>query len=266
MSALQIGSHSIRRENEGDKDREMWCLTDLWRAAGAPAGIRPANWLRKEGAAFVEFLRDSSTMPYGHTRQKAGNPSKGEPPTTWGYWQIALAYAKALSPEFHARVNEVYRAFMSGQLVPVGQSAAELELVRLSLRLAPAPTKSPWTVRVKEELARLYGIKWVAGMPEPRALRSAYGYTWRIILGDAVYSELKRRNPYPKKKSLHAEWLQEQRMIHARERDFAATEALIQRAATWEEFVHDMRAFFRRQPLQLVMTSRFDVRRLRSAS
>ncbi len=142
-----------------------------------------------------------------------------------------------------------------GQLAPLRQAAAELELIRLSLRMAPSPTKSPWTVRVKEELARLYGIKWRAGSHEPPALRSAYGFTWRIILGDAVYAELRKRNPYPKSGSLHSEWLQEQRMAHARERDFAATEALIQRASTWDEFVGDMRAFFRREPLQMVMSA-----------
>ena len=101
-TALTIGPHAVRR------DGDMWCLTDLWRAAGAPNGVRPSNWLRKEGEGFASFLRDSLDVPQGHivkTRRIAGAAPGGE---TWAHWQLALAYAKALSPEFHARVNDVY--------------------------------------------------------------------------------------------------------------------------------------------------------------
>src|SRR4051812_28710929 len=125
MSAvLTIGSHAIRR------DGDLWCMTDLWRAAGAPNGLRPSNWLRKEGESFASFLRDSLDVPQGHivkTRRIAGATPGGD---TWAHWQLALAYAKALSPEFHARVNEVYRAFMAGQLVPRSEEA-----IRLALRI-----------------------------------------------------------------------------------------------------------------------------------
>lgn len=250
---LTIGAHAIRRENAGDRVREMWCLTDLWRASGAPNGTRPANWLRKEGSTFVDFLRDSSSVPDGHTRQKAGNPGRGEPPTTWAHWQIALAYAKALSPEFHARVNEVYRAYTEGSL---RQSEAEKELIRLNLRLAPAPTKSPWSVIIKEHLARLYGLTWTAGEREPLELRSAYGFVWRTILGDAVYEELKRRNPYPRSNSLHAEWLENARIERARIDDFVRVEMCARYAHSWAEFRRRMLETFERAHAQLPMTFR----------
>jgi len=96
----------------------MWCLTDLWRAGGSPNEKRPANWLRKEGAVFVEFVRDSVDVPTGHinktsvkrdiVRTERGKSKTGESGSTWAHWQIALAYAKALSPAFHAHVNDVY--------------------------------------------------------------------------------------------------------------------------------------------------------------
>ena len=41
-------------------------LTDAWRASGSPDGKRPANWTRKEGAEFIETLRNNLNVPVGH--------------------------------------------------------------------------------------------------------------------------------------------------------------------------------------------------------
>ena len=38
---------------------------------------------------------------------------------TWAHWQIGLAYAKYLSPEFHMWCNEVIRDRMEGKSLPV---------------------------------------------------------------------------------------------------------------------------------------------------
>ncbi len=44
---------------------------------------------------------------------------RGGPETaTWAHWQIGLAYAKYLSPAFHAWCNEVVRGHMEGDLRP----------------------------------------------------------------------------------------------------------------------------------------------------
>jgi hypothetical protein len=85
---------------------EMLCLTDMWRAEGAPHGKRPAEWLRQDQAKqFVEFIADSLGVGLDHITKA----TKGRGSATYGHWQIAMAYAKYLSHRFHAHVNTTYR-------------------------------------------------------------------------------------------------------------------------------------------------------------
>jgi hypothetical protein len=44
----------------------MWCLTDLWRAGGSPENNRPAEWQRKEGRQFIEFVSENLDVAVGH--------------------------------------------------------------------------------------------------------------------------------------------------------------------------------------------------------
>ena len=254
MSDLVVDGNSIRT------DGDMWCLTDLWRAAGGPKEKRPANWLRKDGASFVEFLGDSLNVPRGHN--SICRAKRGVTGDTWAHWQIALAYAKALSHAFHARVNEVYRAFTAGQLVPL-PSAEHNELVRLSLRikaLGSADYESVWDLELKLELARLRRIDWTGNGAEPKGLAFAYGRTWRIILGDRVYEELKRRNPYPRDGALHGQWLTAERTRVTRREDLVIALVLARRSSRWSEYEQEMRSHFRRTPIQLRLVASRDMR------
>jgi hypothetical protein len=251
MSALVIGPHSVRR------DGDMWCITDLWRAAGAPKDKRPAEFLRFEGATFAQFLSDSLDVGPAHikkTRKIAGGGGE-----TWTHWQLALAYAKWIDHAFHARVNDVYRAFATGQLTVRDPEAVHLAL-RIQ-RLNSADYESAWDTELKLELARLRKVKgWTPGPghgPEPRGLALAYGRTWRIILGDAVYDELKARNPEPRDGSLHGQWIRDDRLRLIRREDMVLTLFIARRATSWREYESEMRAHFRRTPIQLRMPSRF---------
>ena len=87
------------------RDRgEMLSLTDLWRAAGSDPARKPSEWLRSADAQrFIEFLGE--TVGISHLLQTA----TGRGGATYAHWQIALAYAKYLSPEFHAACNVVIR-------------------------------------------------------------------------------------------------------------------------------------------------------------
>jgi hypothetical protein len=253
-SALVVDGHNIRR------DGDMWCMTDVWRAAGAPKTKRPAEWLRKDGVPFIEFMQDSLDMALGHikkdrekssiVRSVRGKTATGEYGETWGHWQISLAYAKWISHPFHARVNEVYRAFTAGLLAP----ADSAELIRLQLRLRAlnkADYESIWDLELKLELARLRKSRWSGTGVEPRGLQFAYGRTWRIILGDRVYDELKVRNPHPRDGSLHGQWVQEQRLQLARREDMVIALAFARRSSRWAEYETEMRSHFRRAPIQL---------------
>lgn len=135
MTALVYQGQAICRQGE------MLSLTDMWRAAEAPSGKRPANWARKEGADFISFVastlgvpkehvyraeRGTGTgaydVPHGHIK---GGRGGGD---TWGHWQVAIAYAKYLSHAFHAWCNEVVRAHMEGLQAPPMPSVEESNL------------------------------------------------------------------------------------------------------------------------------------------
>lgn len=86
-------------------DDSMMSLTDLWEASGKTLDYNPYNWGRKDGSAFVDAVAKKlkgCTAPLLQT-------TRGRTGGTFGHWQIALAYAKYLSPELHMHVNEVYK-------------------------------------------------------------------------------------------------------------------------------------------------------------
>lgn len=81
-------------------------LNDMWVAAGCPEGKHdPRRWKDKAGLEFIKFIAEKLNVPSGDiyktTRGKFGG--------TWAHWQIALAYAKYLSPEFHAWANQAIK-------------------------------------------------------------------------------------------------------------------------------------------------------------
>jgi hypothetical protein len=90
-------------------DGALLCLTDMWRAGGADESKRPAAWLRHD--ATQEFAAYLETVSPAHSLVQT---TEGRTGGTWAHWQLALAYAKYLSPAFHAWCNEVVRAVMQG--------------------------------------------------------------------------------------------------------------------------------------------------------
>lgn len=106
---------------------EMLSLTDMWKAAGSPENREPFNWSRKEGAAFIEAVALTHNLPTSQVMISKRGKNGG----TFGHWQIGLAYAKYLSPEFHMWCNEVVRAHMEGGKVS-GIPADTLEQIERS--------------------------------------------------------------------------------------------------------------------------------------
>ena len=94
---------------------EMLSLTDMWKAAGSPDGRAPSDWLAlvttREFVAAVEAGFNAGISGIETQRGGSGAGRGG----TWGHWQIGLAYAKYLSPEFHIWCNTVVREVMDGR-------------------------------------------------------------------------------------------------------------------------------------------------------
>jgi hypothetical protein len=118
ISALVYSGMRIRNRDE------MLCLTDMWRAAGGDdASKRPVDWLRSvEAQHFIEFLSENLNVEISHLLQI----EQGRTGATWAHWQIGLAYAKYLSPEFHAWCNEVVRSHM--ELTHKGRDLPAIEV------------------------------------------------------------------------------------------------------------------------------------------
>ena len=122
------------------RDRgEMLSLTDMWRAAGADPSRQPAEWMRSAQAAdFIDHILAILGISQDEAIQRVKG---GSDPGTWAHWQIGFAYAKYLSPEFHAWCNEVVRAHMEGRGLPPRQavhaavSLTEEQLERFAYRV-----------------------------------------------------------------------------------------------------------------------------------
>lgn len=117
-------------------------LTDMWKAAAAPNGRGPNDWLASADAArFIEFLAETLNAGNSGNGENQGISPKvgnshfglvnavrgGNNPRTEAHWQIGLAYAKYLSPEFHVWCNTVVREHMEGKS-PI--AAADTEIAR----------------------------------------------------------------------------------------------------------------------------------------
>ena len=143
---------------------EMLSLTDMWKASGADKARQPANWLSSaEAKRFVEFLTEVDPRNSGNTFIKTYK--SGENRGTWAHWQIALAYAKYLSPEFHLWCNQVVRAHMEGRA-----AATASNLTKYDASIIGNIVKNCTGVTVREELDRLLPeiISSVATMVQPQ--------------------------------------------------------------------------------------------------
>lgn len=101
------------------RDGDFWCLTDMWKAAGEVAHNKPAKWFPISGvSAFVvevekryhsDLAARAEKVPNKDLFPSAVRRTKGRHGETWAHWQVALAYAKYLSPEFHLWANDTVR-------------------------------------------------------------------------------------------------------------------------------------------------------------
>lgn len=118
MQAIPLGGQPLKTNDEG-----LVSLTDLFKAAQAARqanGKRdPRRWKDEAGQEFIAVVAGTLNVPpadiYKATKGKGGG--------TFAHWQIALAYAKYLSPELHMQVNEVYARFKTGDVALAAEIA-----------------------------------------------------------------------------------------------------------------------------------------------
>jgi len=112
------GDVQVRNDAQG-----FISLNDMWVAAGCPEGkLDPRRWGQNPcektsgssgkisisggpGYEFIEFIAKSLNVNAGDIYKTR----RGKHGGTWVHWQIALAYAKYLSPEFHAWANQAIK-------------------------------------------------------------------------------------------------------------------------------------------------------------
>ena len=96
-----------------DADQSL-SLTDMWKAAGGDKAKQPAKW--RDLPSTREFVSHLADVILQKSEDEVFSVVHGgRNPGTWAHWQAAMAYAKYLSPAFHAWCNEVVRAHMQGQ-------------------------------------------------------------------------------------------------------------------------------------------------------
>lgn len=118
MQVITIGGQPLKTNPAG-----LVSLTDLFKAAqaaGQTTGKRdPRRWKEEAGQEFIAVVAGTLNVPaadiYKATKGKGGG--------TFAHWQIALAYAKYLSPALHMQVNEVYARVKSGDVTLAAEIA-----------------------------------------------------------------------------------------------------------------------------------------------
>jgi hypothetical protein len=114
----------IQGHNISGRD-EMLSLTDLWKAAGGEKQQEPSRWLDLPTAKeFIDHI--GASVNAGLSGISLVTTMRGKNGGTMAHWQIAMAYAKYLSPAFHAHVNETYRSVTMPAAAPVPTITSDL--------------------------------------------------------------------------------------------------------------------------------------------
>lgn len=96
----------------------MISLNAIYEIAGSPKTKDPRRWFDTEQSrqlveALVKKLHVAKNDIIKTSRARVDRGGG-----TWAHWQLAVAYAKYLSPEFHLAVNEVFKERLEEELNP----------------------------------------------------------------------------------------------------------------------------------------------------
>lgn len=142
--AVVLEFNGVAIQADGDK---RFSITDVWKATGSKANKRPVDWMKTDAAKeFIEALaRELEVVPDHFIKSKRGKNIGG----TWAHWQVMLAYAKWVSPEFHIFANDAVRQWIEEDRDP------GLKLDRAVDRMKAAGRTARWIrERLDGKLAR----------------------------------------------------------------------------------------------------------------
>lgn len=97
---------------------KMVSLNVIYEIAGSPVNKEPYEWKRSINTKeLIETLtKNLHTEKSRIIKTSRARADRGG--GTWAHWQLALAYAKYLSPEFHLVVNEVFKERLEEEIDP----------------------------------------------------------------------------------------------------------------------------------------------------
>jgi hypothetical protein len=225
-------------------DDEFLCLTDMWKSAGGDAGRKPAEWLRSAQAEdFLAFVAESKEVEISHlirkTRGQAGQTGGG---ATWAHWQIAFAYAKWISPAFHAWCNEAAREAMRGR-------AVVNDRIKLYIVETPAEYRRLWEDEAIDALAHLYRIPRDAKRGFPVWLCGIAGKLYDRIWTSPVANKVRDMNPHAKGVKYFQHLSEQARQMTLAELSFIRS--LAETSASPDEFWGRVNQRYLGEPFQL---------------
>lgn len=156
------------------------------------------------------------------------------------------------------RAHEIQRAASKVGWIALVDEATGFQAVREATALSFAfraillESQCQWDLMWPEDFAasmcRLHRVAFDGR--QPKFLASTYEKLYRLILGDEVYEELKRRNPEPSYGTNHHQWLTpEAREVVRQQVPFLT--AFAEQCATKDEFWARMEYRYQDRPLQL---------------
>jgi hypothetical protein len=131
---------------------KMVSLNRVFEIAGSPKNNDPRQWVR---LISTKKLMDSMNVEKIHILKSR----RGEGGGTWAHWQLALAYAKYLSPELHIVINQVFKDRLEEIIDP------ELGIDRSTER-----ARKRWRSQGKSE-------EWIAERERGKLIRDEYEKT-----------------------------------------------------------------------------------------
>lgn len=121
---IQKSTPIVYQGHEVDWRGEELSLTGMWKATGADPQKAPAKWRSLPSAkSFIEHVEFTIGKSDSELFRVV---SGGRKPGTWAHWQIGMAYAKYLDPNFHMVCNQIVRERLEGKSVAVSDLPPEI--------------------------------------------------------------------------------------------------------------------------------------------